>query len=73
MWRTPKSTKDCNAADDDLEMMVVIMMMTKIHFSSAECDVLTAVINDDYSFARCRPKTLDGGSVRNVYLRGAIN
>jgi len=53
-------------------MVMIIMMMTKIHFSSAECDVLTAVINDDYSFARCRPKTVDSGSVRNVYLKGTI-
>jgi hypothetical protein len=51
-------------------MMVTIMMMmmTKIHCSSAECDVLAAVFNDDYSFARCKPKTVDGGSVRCVCL-----
>lgn len=53
-------------------VMIKMMMMTKIHCSSAECDVLTAVINDGYSFARCRPNTVDGGSVRNVYLKGAI-
>jgi len=52
--------------------MVMITMMTKIHFSSAECDDVTAVINDDYSFARCGSITMDSGSVRNVYLRGAI-
>jgi hypothetical protein len=50
----------------------MVMMMTKIHFYSAEYAVLTAVINDDYSFVRCRPKIVDGGSVRNVYLKAAI-
>ena len=73
LWRTPKPTKDCSADDDDWEIMVMtMMMMAKIHCSSAKCDVLTAVISVDYSFARCRPKTVDSGSVRDVYLKGAI-
>jgi hypothetical protein len=45
-----------------------MMMMTKVRCSSAEYDVLTAVINDDYSFARCRPKTVDGTALQGMYI-----
>ena len=50
----------------------MVMIMKQINWSSAECDVLTAVINDDYRFPRCTPKTVGGGCIRNVDLRVAI-